>query len=80
MGQMMGQKLDSLKKCKNPLKFHDFSGFLERVPTFEPAAQEAGRRRLQSIGMTGFFNIYPQRTTRLIRLWRLYFFVFLGSI
>ena len=33
-----GQKLDSLKNCKNPLKFHDFSGFLERVPTFEPAA------------------------------------------
>ena len=53
---------------------------MERVPTFEPAAQEAGRRRLQSIGMTSFFNIYSQSTTRLIRLWRLYFFVFLGSI
>lgn len=54
--------------------------YLERVPTFEPAAQEAGKRCLQNIGMTSFFNIHSQRTTRLICLWRLYFFVFLGSI
>ena len=57
-----------------------YQHILESVPTFEPAAQEAGRRHLQSIGMTGFFNIYSQRTTKLIRLWRLYFLVFLGSI
>ena len=49
---------------------------MERVPTFEPAALKAEEPCSQSLGMTGFFNIYSQRTTILIRLWRLYFLCF----